>query len=397
MIIQLDLVKAYDKLSWSYIRAILKAYGFDHNWIRWVMALVTSTNFSILLNGAPSRTFTPSRGLRQGDPLSLFLFILMMEGIGRAIKRANAEGRIQGIKLTVEGEANTHQQFVDDTMLQGIPTVREARAIKNILNDFAMAVGTEIRSIQRDFLWGREEEKKKWALIAWDKLYKPNSHGGLGLHNPKTLSRVSEAKLWWRWIKEPNAPRAKLWKHKYAKYWQEKDHIRMSGQLRGCHIWNLVWDNKNIVQQHCFWEIRAGNLARFWEDNWQQEPNLYRDELAALKSDTDSKGMVLVKDFWDQGRNNRKWRKWKDLGYSDENPLKTKAKALTQELEHRRILVSSSMDQLIWGKNTGGNFNLKEAKQEVTGFNFVNPDQVWKKLWQSPHWMKIKLFIWLVH
>lgn len=144
MIIQLDLVKAYDKLNWSYIRAILKAFGFNQNWIRWVMALVTSTSFSILLNGAPSTTFIPSRGLRQGDPLSPFLFVLMMEGFGRAIKMANVEGRIQGIKLTPDGEANTHQQFVDDTMLQGVPTIKEARAIKEILNNFNMAAGTEV-------------------------------------------------------------------------------------------------------------------------------------------------------------------------------------------------------------------------------------------------------------
>eukprot|EP00253_Pinus_taeda_P020531 PITA_20531 len=256
------------------------------------MALVTLTNFSILLNGAPSRTFTPSRGLRQGNPLSPFLFVLMMEGLGRAIKRENVEGRIQGIRPTMDGDANTHQQFVDDTTLQGIPTVREARAIKSILNDFAMVAGIELPSkylgipltdkplskkvwepilnkLQDKVIkWTcRGEEKKKWALVAWDKLCKPKSHGGLGLHNPKTLSRVSGGKLWWRWIKELNAPWAKLSKQKYAKYSQEKDPIRMSGQLRGSHIWNLSWDNKNIVQQHCFWEIPAGDLAQFWEDN----------------------------------------------------------------------------------------------------------------------------------
>lgn len=115
------------------------------------MAFVTSTSFSILLNGAPSRTFTPSRGLRQGDPLSPFLFILMMEGLGRAIKMANAKGRIQGIKLTTDGEANTHQQFVDETMLQGIPTVKEAKAIKSILNDFAMEAGTEVSLNKSNF------------------------------------------------------------------------------------------------------------------------------------------------------------------------------------------------------------------------------------------------------
>jgi len=99
-IIQWDIVKAYDKLSWSYIRKVLKAYGFDHNWIKWVMDLVTTASCSILLNGSPSRTFRPSRGLRQGDPLSPFLFILMMEGLGKVINSAKEEGRIQGLKLT---------------------------------------------------------------------------------------------------------------------------------------------------------------------------------------------------------------------------------------------------------------------------------------------------------
>ena len=93
MIMQLDLMKAYDKLSWSYIRAVIRAYGFDHNWIRWVMALVSTASFSILLNGNPSRTFIPFRVLRQGDPLSPFFFVLIMEGLGRAIKMENAEGR----------------------------------------------------------------------------------------------------------------------------------------------------------------------------------------------------------------------------------------------------------------------------------------------------------------
>eukprot|EP00253_Pinus_taeda_P005494 PITA_05494 len=111
---------------------------------RWVMALVTSPSFSILVNGSPSKIFTPSRGLRQGDPLSPFLFILMMEGLGGTIKNAKVLGKIKGLQLTENGQVLTHQQFLDDTMLQGIPTVKEALVYKKILIDFALASGMEV-------------------------------------------------------------------------------------------------------------------------------------------------------------------------------------------------------------------------------------------------------------
>jgi len=73
-----------------------------------------------------------------------------------------------------------------------------------------------IRNIQRDFFWGKGEEKKKWALVAWDKISKPKTHGGLGLHDPETISKVLGGKLWWRWLKELVTPWAKVWKQEYV-------------------------------------------------------------------------------------------------------------------------------------------------------------------------------------
>lgn len=144
MIVQLDIAKSYDKMNWIYIRKVLISFRFNHNRVRWIMALVTSSSFSIFVNGSPSETFIPSIRLRQGDPLSPFLFILMMEGLGRSIKNAKEAGKIKGLQLSNNGQALTHQQFVDDTMLQGIPTVRETLAYKQILSYFAMASGMEV-------------------------------------------------------------------------------------------------------------------------------------------------------------------------------------------------------------------------------------------------------------
>jgi len=77
--------------------------------------------------------------------------------------------------------------------------------------------------------------------------------------------------------------------------------------------------------------------------------------------------------------------------------LKAQAEAFVVILEQRKILTSTLFDQLIWGRNNEGKFNLKEAKRIAIGLEFPNPDKIWKHLWQNSHWMKIKLFMWFVH
>eukprot|EP00253_Pinus_taeda_P018445 PITA_18445 len=144
MLMQLDLSKAYDKVSWRYLEAVLKAFGFCSTWIKWIMALIISPRYYVLINGAPSAPFAPSRGIRQGDPLSPFLFIILMEGLSRTIAKKKVEGKIQGLKPIRSLRATTHQQFVEDTMLHGTPTVKEAVAYREILDLFSQASGMEI-------------------------------------------------------------------------------------------------------------------------------------------------------------------------------------------------------------------------------------------------------------
>lgn len=80
--IKLDISKAYDRLNWDFLTGILKSYAFDQRWINWVLAMVSSLVYSIFLNGSPTRTFNRSLGLRQGDLISPFLFILAAKGLG---------------------------------------------------------------------------------------------------------------------------------------------------------------------------------------------------------------------------------------------------------------------------------------------------------------------------
>ena len=141
MFIKLDMAKAYDRLRWSFLQKVLGAFGFEEEWIGWVMSCVNSTSFLVLINGEHSNLFRASRGLWQGDPLSPYLFLLLVEGLGWLIKRNVEGGFIQGWQWGGGLPVQSHLQFVDDTALMGMATIREASNMCRVLDIYLAASG----------------------------------------------------------------------------------------------------------------------------------------------------------------------------------------------------------------------------------------------------------------
>ncbi|XP_074321457.1 uncharacterized protein LOC141657967 [Silene latifolia] len=141
MALKLDMAKAYDRVEWVFLRQVLLTMGFDTGWVQRVMACVTTVTFSVLVNGSPSVEFRPSRGLRQGDPLSPYLFLLCAEALSNMLRRAVENQTIHGIQIAATAPVISHLLFADDSIFFVRATTQEADAVNDILRSYEAASG----------------------------------------------------------------------------------------------------------------------------------------------------------------------------------------------------------------------------------------------------------------
>jgi hypothetical protein len=159
LVLKLDMMKAYDRVDWGFLRLVLLHIGLSLEATNWIMGCVSTANFVVLINGIPSSFFKSSRGLRQGCLLSPLLFLLVVEGLSRSIQKLVVERKIEGV-LVEKGIRITHLLFVDDVLLFGNGTITEWKVFKEVLDLFCKAMGMSFSPHKSLFLeagWIEEE------------------------------------------------------------------------------------------------------------------------------------------------------------------------------------------------------------------------------------------------
>jgi hypothetical protein len=142
--IKLDMSKAYDRVEWMFLERIMRKLGFHGTWVNLVMKCVSSVSYKIKVNGSYTNTILPQRGLRQGDPLSPYLFILCAEGLSAMLLKAEEEGKIRGIKICREAPRVNHLFFVDDSLILMRARADDAKELRHILEVYEQASGQMI-------------------------------------------------------------------------------------------------------------------------------------------------------------------------------------------------------------------------------------------------------------
>ena len=155
MVVKLDMSKAYNRVEWIYLQNLMVKMGFCSRWIGLIMECVRTILYSILVNGESKWLINPTRGIRQGDPLSPFLFLLCTEGLHGLIAKAARAKEINNFSLCKRGSKLTHIFFADDSLLFYKTNPQECGNVLKILSDYEVVSGQKINREKRSLFFSK--------------------------------------------------------------------------------------------------------------------------------------------------------------------------------------------------------------------------------------------------
>jgi hypothetical protein len=134
--------------------------GFQEKWISLIMLCITSVKYQFKVNGTCSDVVVPQRGLRQGDPISPYIFLICAEAFSSLLNKADVDGSLQGIKICNNAPSFNHLLFVDDSLVLIKASKESAKTLQNILQQYEVCSGQTINFDKSSVMFSRNTSKK---------------------------------------------------------------------------------------------------------------------------------------------------------------------------------------------------------------------------------------------
>ncbi|RVW19996.1 LINE-1 retrotransposable element ORF2 protein [Vitis vinifera] len=450
LICKLDIEKAYDSISWDFLMKILRKLGFGSRWMEWIWWCISTAKFSVLVNGVPTGFFSSTKGLRQGDPLSPYLFVLGMEVLSALKERKH--DFLSWILAWFEAASGLRINLAKSELIP----VGEVEEIE----EMAVELGCRVGSLPNVYLglplgvphkassmWDGVEEKMRRRLALWKRQY--ISKGGrvtlikstlasmpiyqLSLFRmPKMVARRLEKLqrdfLWgggslerkvhlinWeavcaqkekgglgirriarlnkvllgKWLWRFAFEEDKLWKKVIMEKFGQEGLGWRTNEARGTFgvgVWKEILKEADWCWDNIEFKVGKGTKVRFWTDHWCGNAAL--SQTFPLLFDLAAHRNATVNEVWDPSFGQGSW----NISFSrDFNDWEVD---LVGNLLYmlRDYKISSEEDSVLWKGGGSGIFRVKEAYNLLVASNdIVFPN---KGIWVDKVPTKVVFFAW---
>ncbi|XP_019442242.1 PREDICTED: uncharacterized protein LOC109346956 [Lupinus angustifolius] len=356
-IFKVDFEKAYVCVNWSFLLYMMERMGFCLKWRSWIKSCLQSNSISILVNGSPTAEFNMTRGLRQGDPIAPFLFLIVAEGLAGIMRSAVSQRIFTGYSVGRDEVIVSHLLYADDTLLIG-----EMSEGKLTFKFLGIPVGANPRRIST---WGPVVEAFKKKLSFWQQKLIPKS----------VLSSLPI--YFFSFYKAPVSVIHELDKIQRRFLWGRSEVNKGKWRWRFLHelesLWVRVVHSKYGVGPGGFREFRGDECFRKGLFQIAMDKNAFISSMGEWRNDV-----------WCW---NLEWRRHLFSWEREE------VEALLNSIKEVRILQDIA-DGWLWMHDKGGLYSVRSAYNV-----FLNEDNgydswFYKKVWGSNVPLKLRCFVW---
>uniref|UniRef100_A0A2N9HE77 Reverse transcriptase domain-containing protein n=1 Tax=Fagus sylvatica TaxID=28930 RepID=A0A2N9HE77_FAGSY len=369
--IKVDLKKAYDSVEWSFTLMCLLAVGYPPQYIHWVSECITNLRFSIALNGSLVGNFKGGKGLRQGDLLSLYLFVLAMEVFSKLLSAKVRESQQFKFHSKCEGQQITHLSFADDLLILVAADIQSITLIRDALDEFKELSGLSINQSKSEVFCAVVSSSLKSQILSILNfkarslpvryLGMPLITGGLGLKRVEDWNKAVVMKHIWNLFTQAGS----LWvAWVYGELLKGKSLCTVKIPQECSWGWMKLLKSRIEARKLISYEVGDGNNKFLWHDKWHPNGVLLEEYGHRIIYDATSTFNAKVSSVL----RNKEWV-WRPA--RSENLVEIQSK-----LSQIQIM---DYDRPIWSTSASGNFSCAATWEHFrTKGEEVN---WWKLIW----------------
>lgn len=257
---KLDLSKAYDRVDWQFLEIAMTRMGFAHKWVNWIMACVTTVRYSIKFNGTLIESFAPSRGLHQGDPLSPFLFLFVVDGLSLVLKEKVAHNDLSPLHVCRNAPGISHLLFADNTLLFFKANQQQAQVVKEVLSNSTCGTGQLINPSKCSIMMGSSTPQPVQATIKNVLQVDRDSFEEKYLGFPTPEGRMNKGKF--QSLQEKVWKRVIQWGENYLSSGGKE--VLIKAVLQAIKLPDSVCEELNKLTRNFWWGAESSRCKTHW-------------------------------------------------------------------------------------------------------------------------------------